>query len=59
MNGVSLILATYNPNISMINQALKEVDLFDEVILHVNHKELPQGIVKLFSKKKDVLLKRR
>jgi len=44
-NKISLVLATYNPNISMINQALKDCDLFDEAILHVNHKELPQGII--------------
>jgi hypothetical protein len=44
VNTIALILATYNPNISMINQSLLEADLFDEVILHVNHKSLPNGI---------------
>jgi len=45
MNKISLVLASYNPNISMINQALKDCDLFDEAILHINHKELPKGII--------------
>ena len=36
MNKISLVLATYQANISMLHQALECSDLFDEVILHVN-----------------------
>jgi hypothetical protein len=45
MNNVVLILPTYNPNIQMLNQALDCSDLFQEVILHINHKNVPKGII--------------
>jgi hypothetical protein len=45
MNKISLVLASYNPNVSMLNQALSCSDLFDEAILHINHKEVPNGVI--------------
>lgn len=38
MNKISLVIATYQANISMLHQALECSDLFDEVILHINDK---------------------
>jgi glycosyltransferase involved in cell wall biosynthesis len=46
MNRISLVLATYKANLSMLHQALECSDLFDEVILHINDK-LTAGAVKI------------
>jgi hypothetical protein len=45
MNNISLVLATYNPDIVMLNQALEYGGMFNEVVLHINHKEIPKGII--------------
>jgi glycosyltransferase involved in cell wall biosynthesis len=45
MNKISLVLATYHANISMLHQALECSDLFDEVILHVNDKETMSKLI--------------
>ena len=38
MNKISLVIASYQANISMLHKALECSDLFNEVILHVNDK---------------------
>jgi glycosyltransferase involved in cell wall biosynthesis len=45
MNKISLVLATYQANMTMLHQALECSDLFDEVILHVNDKVTMVNII--------------
>jgi len=58
MNKIALILATYKPDLKMLNQALECSNLFDEVILHVNDKET-FDIVKCESKIKIIYREKR
>jgi hypothetical protein len=55
MNNISLVLATYQPDLKMLNRALECIDLFNEVIVHVNQKDniiLPQKCQVIYREEK-------